>query len=295
MDKSILNAKIGFGTYLLTNEDELFNAIICAIKNKYDFIDTAVYYKNEKIIGKAIKYAIKNNMNIPFIQTKIWVDKFDKNIIAEVKKSMKKLNLEIIDSVLLHRPHTNMEYNVKAWIGLIKAKEMGLVKHIGVSNFDRDMIEILFNETGIYPEINQIEHSATYCRIDRIKYNKNINVSIQGWRPLGLLSENLENKTLRQIAKKHKCSITDVLISFCKFFNVIPIVKSSNPDRIISNKKSLKINLSKKDVQLIQLNVNTNEPTTSSKNDTFANLSLNNFWYKNRKTKYKFNFDRIDK
>lgn len=289
MDKSILNSKIGFGTYLMTNETELFDAIICAIKNKYDFIDTATYYKNEKIIGKAIKYATKNNMTIPFIQTKIWVDKFDKNIVAEIKKSMKKLNLECIDSVLLHRPHTNMEYNVKAWIGLIKAKELGLVNHIGVSNFDRDMIEILFNETGVYPEINQIEHSATYCRMDRINYNKSIEASIQGWRPLGLLSENLENKTLKAIARRHKCSVVDVLISYCKYFNVIPIVKSSNCERIISNKKSLKIKLTKREVELIQLRVNTHEPTTSAKNDTYANLSLSNSWYKTRKTKYKLN------
>ena len=263
MDKSILNSKIGFGTYLMTDETELFDAIICAIKNKYDFIDTATYYKNEKIIGKAIKYANK--------------------------KSMKKLNLECIDSVLLHRPHTNMEYNVKAWIGLIKAKELGLVNHIGVSNFDRDMIEILFNETGVYPEINQIEHSATYCRMDRINYNKSIEASIQGWRPLGLLSENLENKTLKTIARRHKCSVVDVLISYCKYFNVIPIVKSSNCERIISNKKSLKIKLTKREVELIQLRVNTHEPTTSAKNDTYANLSLSNSWYKTRKTKYKLN------
>lgn len=265
MDKSILNSKIGFGTYQMRDETELFNAIMCAIKNKYDFIDTATYYKNEKLIGKVIKYAKKHNFNIPYIQTKIWVDKFDKNIINEVKKSIKNLNVDYLDSILLHRPHTNMELNVKAWIGLIKAKELGLVHHIGVSNFDRDMIEILYNETGVYPEINQIEHSATYCRLDRLNYNKSINASIQGWRPLGLLSENLENKTLKAIARRHKCSVTDVLISFCKNFNVIPIVKSSSCERITKNKKSLKIKLTKNEVELILLKVNTHEPTTSAK------------------------------
>ncbi|WP_412032669.1 aldo/keto reductase family protein [Malacoplasma muris] len=275
---SITNTKIGFGTYKIIDENQMLTAIIAASKNKYDFIDTAVVYENEHLVGNAIEHLRKNNMFIPIIQSKLWVTQYELDIIEEVKKSIEKLKVKAIDCYLLHRPHVDMTVNVKAWKGLIKAQKMGLIKEIGVSNFDRDQIELLYNETNVYPICNQIECSVTYYRPDRMFYNKQKNISIQGWRPMGDLNQTLNSSLINKMAKKYKVTKSQLLVSFTKTSGAIPIIKSVNPDRIKENKKMIKI--SNSDFEILEKKLNTHTPTTTYHNDSFANLSLNNNWYK---------------
>lgn len=275
---SITKTKIGFGTYKILDNKQMLDAIICASKNKYDFIDTAFVYENEELVGNAIKYLQENNMFIPLIQSKLWVTQYELDIIEEIKKAIKKLNVDYIDSYLLHRPHVDMTVNVKAWKGLIEAQKLGLVKEIGVSNFDRDQIEVLYNETHVYPICNQIECSVTYYRPDRMFYNIQKNISVQAWRPMGDLTQTLNSSLITKLAKKYKCTKAQLLTSFAKCNGGIPIIKSVNPDRIKENKKLIKI--SKDDLKLLESKLNTHTPTTESKNDCFANLSLDNEWYK---------------
>lgn len=278
---SITKCKIGFGTYKILDQNEMNNAIIAACKNKYDFIDTAFIYANEAMVGKALKIARKEKLFIPKIQTKIWVSQYKLDINNEIKKATKKLGVEVIDCILLHRPHVNMDINVKAWKGLIKAQKLGLVKEIGVSNFDRDQIELLYNETQVYPICNQIECSAIYFRPDRIVYNNSRNISIQAWRPMGLLEITLNNPLLTKLSKKYKCTVGQLLVAFANCKGTIPIVKSVNENRIKENKKSLSIKINKEDLKIIEEKLNRHIPTTAKENDSFANLSLNENWYKN--------------
>lgn len=276
--KSIKEAKIGFGTYKILNKQQMLDAIIAASKIKYDFIDTAVVYENEDLVGYAIQHLKNNNLFIPLIQSKLWVTQYELDIIEEVKKSIKKLNVDVIDCYLLHRPHVDMSVNVRAWKGLIEAKKFGLIKEIGVSNFDRDQIEVLYNETKVYPICNQIECSVTYYRPDRIFYNKQKNISIQGWRPMGDLEQTLNSPLINKLAKKYKLTKAQLLVSFTKTSGAIPIIKSVNVDRIKENKKMIK--LQQADFELLQKKLNTHTPTTTYHNDSFANLSLDNNWYK---------------
>ena len=83
-------------------------------------------------------------------QTKIFPNNFKKNIVSELKITLKKLgNLKSIEDYLLHRPHVENTMNVKAWKEIIKCQKLGFVKYIGVSNSEPDMIRILYNETGV--------------------------------------------------------------------------------------------------------------------------------------------------
>lgn len=274
--KNILEAKIGFGTYKLVDQTKIDQSIEAAILSNYDFIDTAWYYKNEKQIGNAIKKFKKNypNHQIIPIQTKIWPSFYEKNLESELKKSLKKLGLEKIDACLLHRPHVDNTINVKGWKQLINCQKKGLIEHIGVSNFEPDMIRILFNETGIMPEIIQDELSASYLRKDRIKFaNANIKMP-QAWKPLGLLEKNLNDPLLKKFAKKYECSITQLLVAYVKSFNYVPVIKSENPQRISDNIKGIKIKLKKADIDQIEAKLNQHETTISTSSDSYANLSI---------------------
>ncbi|MGL4768915.1 MAG: aldo/keto reductase family protein [Mycoplasmoidaceae bacterium] len=275
--KSIIEAKIGFGTYLIKDQVEINLAIEKAIKSGYDFIDTASIYNNEQQIGKALKLFKKKNPNISLIpiQTKIWTTDFQNNISRKLKQSLKKLNrIKQVDSCLLHRPHIDNSVNVTAWKGLIKAQQSGLVKYIGVSNFDPDMIRILMNETGVCPQIVQDEANANYVRHDRITFAKKYKINAQAWRPLGLIKENLKDEFLNSLAAKYDCSVVNILINYVIKLGYVPIVKSVDQKRIELNISKLDIDLSIEECQKIDILLNKHETTSSSKTDSYAFHSI---------------------
>ena len=274
MAKNILEAKIGFGTWQALDPKLIVDQLRWAIENNYDFIDTAWVYENEKIIGDALSTLRNQNYKIPPIQTKIWTPFFKQDVIQQLKSQLKDLQLECVDSVLLHRPHVDNTYNVKAWKELSQAKKLGLVKHIGVSNFDKDMIEILYTETGVYPEINQIELSANYTRRDRIKYNLEKKIIIQTWTPLGLIKENLKNSFLIEMAKKYNCTVPQLLIAYASSFKTAPIIKSSSEERVKENIAKINLVLDEEDVYLIDRKLNRHESSLDQKTDTYPEFSL---------------------
>lgn len=272
--KNILEAKIGFGTWQALDPKLIIDQLRWAIENNYDFIDTAWVYQNEKIIGDALSTLRNQNYKIPPIQTKIWTPFFKQDVIQQLKSQLKDLQLECVDSVLLHRPHVDNTYNVKAWKELIQAKKLGLVKHIGVSNFDKDMIEILYTETGVYPEINQIELSANYTRRDRIKYNLEKKIVIQAWTPLGLIKENLKNSFLIEMAKKYNCTVPQLLIAYASSFKTAPIIKSSSEERVKENIAKINLVLDEEDIYLIDRKLNRHESSLDQKTDTYPEFCL---------------------
>lgn len=275
---NFLKSRIGFGTYLVTDQEELNNSIEVATLLKYDFIDTAWFYKNELQIGNAYAKFKKEHPNIPTlpIQTKIWPTFFDGDVVNQMRKSLKNLDINSIEACLLHRPHVENSINVKGWKGLIECQKLGLVKYIGVSNFEPDMIRILFNETGVMPQIVQDEASVNSIRNDRIRFSNDNNIMMQGWRPLGLIEKNLKNTLLIKMAKKYKCSITQLLIAFTIAKKYVPLVKSTNEKRIEENIMALEIKLEKEDIINLELELNQHQSTISNGTDSYAYLSLSN-------------------
>lgn len=277
----ILKAKIGFGTYKILDQSKMDKAIEYAIKNNYSFIDTAKLYGTEELIANAIK-KIENEKwyKKPIIQSKIWPSDFKNGVENELRASLKRLNLDKIDCFMLHRPHVDMTMNVKAWRELIECKEKGLVDVIGVSNFDPDQIRILYNETKVMPEINQIECSVTFVRKDRIVHAKQNNIVLQGWRPFGDAPFNFKNELIKKMAEKYKCSEAQIMIAFSKGMGFCPIPRSDIEAEIIDNIKGLNVTLDDQDLDLLERTLNRHESTTHNKCDTFANLALDDDWYK---------------
>lgn len=248
---------LGYGTWMNLTQDSLDNCFKVLKKNGYDFIDTAYVYQNEQMVGKALKKLDSNSL-IP-VQSKVWVTQF-KDVKNALTIALKKLGLKKIWSYLLHRPHFDMNLNINAWKQLIKCQQLGLVENIGVSNYDKDMIEILKRSTGVKPAINQIELSANNFREDRVFYNLKEKIEIQAWSPMGDLNSNLKNPTLLKIAKKHKVDVPSILISYISCQNISLIVKSQSPERTINNAKALKVKLTKEEInQIKELNTYKNK------------------------------------
>lgn len=243
---------IGYGTFQIKDKKILKECIKTAVKSGYHYIDTAYIYKNEKAIGDAIKSLRREGFDKPIIiQTKVWPTQY-KNVRKAIKESCLKLGVEKLDMCLLHRPDFDLNLSISAWKQLIKCQQEGLVDMIGVSNFDKDMLEIMYAKTGVYPTMNQIELSVNNYREDRVVYNKEKGIEIQAWSPMGDIESNLENPILIRMAKKYKTDVSSILISYVTSQGHSIIIKTQSPERVIKNKKALKIKLKKEDIQTLK-------------------------------------------
>ncbi|MDE5553501.1 MAG: aldo/keto reductase [Malacoplasma sp.] len=240
---------IGYGTFQVKDKKILKECIKAAVNNGYDYIDTAYIYGNEKAIGDAIKLLRKEGFDKKIvIQTKVWPTQFS-NVKKAIKESCNKLGVEKLDMCLLHRPHFDLNLSISAWKQMIKCKEQGLVDKIGLSNFDKDMVEIIYLKTKTYPEMHQIELSVNSYREDRVAYNNEKNIEIQAWSPMGDLENNLENPLLKKMSKKYDTDVASILISFVASQGNGVIIKTQNPERVINNKKAYRLKLKKEDIE----------------------------------------------
>ncbi|MDQ0513914.1 2,5-diketo-D-gluconate reductase A [Mycoplasmoides fastidiosum] len=282
---SILNSVLGFGTYRITTKEAMLPVLQKVVSLGYDFIDTAKHYENETIIGECLQIIAANpvyqNNKLPLIQSKIWPSDYKNSVEQELRATLARLQIDQIDSFLLHRPHVDMSVNVQAWKELIACQQKGLVAVIGVSNFDRDQVQTLFNETQVMPQINQIESSVTYMRYDRIIYNKRNNISVQGWRPFGNYTYTFQNVILQSLAQKYQCTVAQLMLAYNINQSIIPVCRTSVIHEIEENIIAKKIFITPRDLSLVEMHLNTHLPSTHNGCDSFANLSLDEDWYKN--------------
>jgi 2,5-diketo-D-gluconate reductase A len=185
---------IGLGTYQL-KDDDCYQTVMNAIKIGYRHIDTAQRYFNEEQVGKAIKDSNIERKEL-FITTKLWYTNYS-NAEEEFYNSLKKLQLDYVDLLLLHTPGFPKEYNndvdhsknkelrIIAWKSLEKLYKEGKVKYIGVSNYFENHLKELLEIAEIKPYVNQIEYHIWNQMDEIINFCKENNIIIVSWGTLG--------------------------------------------------------------------------------------------------------------
>lgn len=146
--------QLGLGVWQASNE-QVITAIETALETGYRSIDTAAIYANEEGVGKALANSSIARDEL-FITTKLWNTDQD-NAAKALEESLKKLRLDYIDLYLIHWPAPAQDKYVTAWKSLIDLKKQGLIKSIGVCNFNIPHLQRLIDETGVSPTVNQIE------------------------------------------------------------------------------------------------------------------------------------------
>lgn len=238
--------KIGFGTYKLVDEEQTVKAIHFALENGYKLIDTASYYNNEHIIGKAIKDLNRDDF---LVTTKIWpTDLSYDDAMHSFEASYEKLNGKI-DILLVHWPHPDKYLD--GYKALEELKEEKVVKEIGVANFEIRHLEQLKNKANIKPFLNQIEAHPKFAQNELHRYLEKENILLQSWSPTARGKYN-DNEIITEIAKKHNATTTQILLSWHVTRGYHPIPKSSTPKHILENIQSSKIKLESDD--MIKLN-----------------------------------------
>ncbi|UXY11637.1 2,5-didehydrogluconate reductase DkgA [Kosakonia sp. ML.JS2a] len=228
-----LMPQLGLGVWKASNE-EVVTAIHKALDVGYRSIDTAAAYKNEEGVGKAIA-----SSGVPrdelFITTKLWNDDQQRPAQA-LKESLKKLQLEYVDLYLMHWPVPAIDHYVEAWQGMIALQQQGLVKSIGVCNFQIPHLQRLIDETSVAPVINQIELHPLMQQRQLHAWNATHKIQTESWSPLAQGGEGVfDQKIIRSLADKYSKTPAQVVIRWHLDSGLVVIPKSVTPSRIAEN------------------------------------------------------------
>lgn len=240
--------QVGYGVYQVSKE-ECERCVLDALEVGYRHIDTAQSYFNEAEVGSAIKKSGIPREDI-FITTKVWIDNYGyEKCKASIYKSLKKLQTDYIDLVLLHQPFSDY---YGAWRALEDLYDEGKIRAIGISNFYPDRMVDIASFARIRPMVNQIETNPLNQQVEAHEWLKKYGIAHEAWAPLGEKRNGLfENKTLEKIAKAHGKSVAQVILRWELQRDIIIIPKSTHKERMIENLDIFDFSLSDKEMQEI--------------------------------------------
>jgi len=225
--------QLGFGVWQVGN-DEAAAVVGKALDVGYRHIDTAAIYGNEEGVGKALKTSGVARGDI-FLTTKLWnADQGYDSAFRAFDASLKRLGTDYVDLYLIHWPVPAQDRFLDTWRALIKLREDGLVKSIGVSNFRIADLERIISETDVAPVLNQIELHPQFQQNELRVFHEKKGIATEAWSPLGQ-GRILEHPTLRQIAEKHGKTVAQIILRWHLDIGNIVIPKSVTPARIEEN------------------------------------------------------------
>lgn len=222
----------GFGVYQVSKED-CKESVLTALKTGYHHIDTAQSYFNESEVGEALKESDVPRKEI-FLTTKVWIDNYGEGKTYDsVVESLKKLQTDYLDLILLHQPVGDY---YAAYRDLEKLYEEGKVRAIGVSNFYPDRLVDLCMFAKIKPMVNQIEVNVFNQQVEAKKWADKYGVVLEAWAPFAEGRNNMfHNEVLQAIGEKHNKSVAQVILRWLYQRGIVSLAKSVHEERIKEN------------------------------------------------------------
>lgn len=231
LNNGVKMPQVGFGTFLLQGED-CKNAVREAVTAGYRMIDTAEAYGNEKAVGDGIKESGIDREEL-FLVTKVNFKSYE-HTRETVKNSLRLLGTDYLDLVLLHWPFSNY---YAAWRNLEPLYEEGIIRAIGVSNFEPDRLIDLIAYNKVKPAVNQIE-THLYCqRTAEHEWEEKYGVAHMAYAPLGQgrTNEMFSEPIVVSLAEKYGKTPAQILLRRTVQDGVAVIPKFSHPERIAEN------------------------------------------------------------
>lgn len=226
--------QLGLGTYQIPDAHAA-GVVRQGLDLGFRLVDTAAAYGNECGVGAGV------HGSDAFLTTKLWNDRHD-DVRAALDESLALLGRESVDLYLIHWPRPDAGTAVDAWKAMIKAREAGKAKSIGVSNFLPEHITALIDATGVVPAVNQIELHPTFQQRELAAFNADHGIVTQSWSPLGQGS-TLKDERISAVAERAGATPAQVIIAWhlAKGFSVIP--KAGNLEHLQDNHGALDVTM----------------------------------------------------
>jgi diketogulonate reductase-like aldo/keto reductase len=234
--------KLGLGTWFISN-DAVIQAVKDAAKLGYRLIDTAQAYRNESGVGEGIRKCGVNREDM-FVTTKLAAEvKSYKEAVASIDESVKRLNLDYIDLMIIHSPKPWAEFkgnepyfegNREAWRALEEAYKAGKLRSIGLSNFEKPDIDNILDSCSVKPVVNQILVHISNTPKELIQYSQEKGMLVEAYSPIGH-GELLKNREIAAIAERYHVSVPQLSIRYCLQLGLLPLPKTANPSHMKTN------------------------------------------------------------
>ena len=249
LNNGIKMPAVGFGVFQIENKEECIRVVLDAIESGYRLIDTAQSYGNEEAVGEAIKKTSLPREEL-FITTKVWISNYGyENTKKSVEESLRKMQLDYLDLVLLHQPFKDYHGAYKALIDLYQE---GKIKAIGVSNFYPDRLVDLCLDTKVIPAVNQVEVNPFHQQNKALEYNNKYGVQLEAWAPFAEGKNGIfTNEVLSEIGKKYNKSNGQVILRWLIQRVIVPLSKTVRKERMLENIDVFDFVLSQADMQKI--------------------------------------------
>ena len=222
--------RVGFGTYPLKGRDGIA-AMVSALAAGYRLLDTAVNYGNEEYVGSAIRSSGVAREQLQ-VTTKIaGRHHAEPQAARSVEDSLRRLRVDYIDLCLIHWPNPRVGKYVEAWRALVKLRERGLVRSIGVSNFTDQHLQEVIDDTGVVPAVNQIELHPYFPQHDQRGVHGQLGIVTESWSPLGKRSAPFDQQPVVRAAEAHGVTAAQVILRWHLELGALPLPKSATPER----------------------------------------------------------------
>ncbi|KAM1263194.1 hypothetical protein EV2_028999 [Malus domestica] len=274
---------VGLGVWRMEGK-EIRDLVLNALNLGYRHFDCAADYKNEPEVGEALAEAFSTGLvkrEDLFITTKLWNSDHG-HVVEACKDSLKKLRLDYLDLYLVHFPvatkHTGVGTTGSAldedgvleidttislettWHAMEELVSMGLVRSIGISNYDIFLTRDCLAYSEVKPAVNQIETHPYFQRESLVKFCQKHGICVTAHTPLGGAVANsewfgsvscLDDPVLKNLAEKYKKTAAQVVLRWGIQQNTVVIPKTSKLERLKENFQVFDFELTKEDMDLI--------------------------------------------
>ena len=241
---------LGFGTSPLQGA-EAATAVRTALETGYRLIDTAENYHNEDAVGRGIRESGLDRAEL-FVTSKFnrqW------HSVAGVQRaheaSLDRLGLDYLDLLLVHWPNPDQGHYVDAVRGLGELLDSGALRAIGTSNFKPAHLQRVLDETGIVPDVNQIQLNPYTTRQASRAFHTEHQIVTESYSPIGASSDLRSDPVINEVAGNYGKSATQVILRWHIQLGLVPIPKSGNPDRMAENFDVFDFELADADMEAI--------------------------------------------
>lgn len=236
---------IGFGTWQLGSK-AAYESVRAALDVGYRHIDTATLYRNEADVGRAVKDSGVDREQV-FITTKLRPQDA-RHARRTLESSLRLLDTGYVDLWLIHWP-TGREELVSTWEELLRAKDAGLVRNAGVSNYSPALIDLVTEATGRQPAVNQIPWSPAQHDPAVLAEHRRRGIVVEGYS--GLKNTDLRHPVLTEIAQRHGVTPAQVVLRWHLEHDIVILPRSSRRERIATNFDLEGFDLTQEDVTAI--------------------------------------------